>query len=186
MKISILLILLTLCLSRSGAAIVSKDTLFLSPDKTLQANIDYHSDVGAGQVYLKIRNLQTNAIQECGPILTPVHSVLWSPDSKTIVLIQHMANGCVPGVAHVSVEGWKFSTIYLPIKGPARYSVTKVVFIPNGVRLTYRVAATKLNGTITGYELTEFDVNASDFSISKAWKKEIDLDTFVSLGDLSK
>jgi hypothetical protein len=184
MKILLLLVPLICCVSLSRAGIVLKDTLFVSPDKSLQANIDYHSDTGADQVFLRIRNLQTHTVQECGPILTPVHSVIWSPDSMTIVVIQHMANGRVPGVAHLSGGVWRFSTIYLPITGPARYSVTKLVFIPKGVRLTYRVAETKLNGTITGYEVTGLDVDASDFSVSNNWTRNTDQDTFESSGQL--
>lgn len=185
MKLLSAMLFLVGCTSILTATIVSKDTVFDSPDKLLQATIHYRSDTGADQVYLRITNLQTHTVDECGPILTPVYSVQWSPDSKTIVLIQHMANGCVPGVAHLSKGTWKFSTIYLPIEGPARYSVSKLVFFHTGIRFTYRVATTKINGSITGYQVTGLDVDPSDFSISNTSTRNIDQDKFESLGQLS-
>jgi hypothetical protein len=128
---------------------------FPSPDKRQVVSFETKDDVVS---YLDIKDSKTGRVE--GSIeneLPPLYSVQWTGDSKSLVLVGHVAHGSTLMLVYPKEGTWTYSIFYPPdLEGdPAYhaifYDVKKVEVGLNSASVTYELTVQMNPVTEEGY-----------------------------------
>ncbi len=81
--------------------------VFLSPDKTKSIKLlDYDREY-----HYVITDRKTGKATVLDRFLSPIFAIAWSPDSRSIYVAEHIANGLVVEILHLSKDRWDTMTL---------------------------------------------------------------------------
>lgn len=121
---------------------------------------------------IRIRNNLTQRLYPTVPVLTPLLSLKWTGDSKTIVTIEHIAGGSSAALVHFNGKAWRRYDAG-PSGGPYNHiEVLKQEIGKDGARITF-VADERRKGTTFAYFICAFDINAETNARSNETRKEV-------------
>jgi hypothetical protein len=150
---------------------------FTSPDGRFTAQLanDDNGDLG-------IKNNQTGETYKVGA-LTPLLSLKWTGDSKTIVTVEHIAGGSEANLVHFDGSKWNQFSADPPgdTHGSRRYEVVRQQVDWKRVKFVYKVTDEKSNGEVIKFYTCSFEVNPQTNIVSNVVKREIDRSTYAAL-----
>lgn len=121
---------------------------------------------------LRIRNNLTGKVYPEVPVLTPLLSIKWTRDSKTIVTIEHLAGGSCAALVHFDGKTWRRHQADPP-GGPYNHiEVLSQEIVQDGVRIAF-AADVRRKGTTFEHFICAFDINAETNARSKETRKEV-------------
>lgn len=121
---------------------------------------------------LRIRNNLTGRFYPEVPVLTPLLSMKWTGDSKTIVTIEHIAGGSCAALVHFDGKTWRRYDAD-PSGGPYNHiEVLSQEIGENGARITF-AANVRRKGTTFAHFIIAFDINAATNAVSNEMRKEV-------------
>jgi len=115
---------------------------FPSPDRKSVVAFESKDD---GWYYLDLKNSKTGQVDSSMKIeLTPLFSVQWTRDSKTIAIVSHVAHGSTATLFHFNGGMWSSRIVWPPDLDDATYygifcSVAKAEAEEHEVKLTYKI-----------------------------------------------
>jgi len=138
------LLVCTLSLAKADKTPLNLDTaVFPSPNGKLVAKFEQRDD---GWTYFNVTDSKTGKLNSSTKIeLTPVFSLQWTRDSRSIVTVGHVAHGSAATLFHLQDGAWKYFHVfpsnfeYDPHVHRIIYDVTKVEAEEHHVNLTYRL-----------------------------------------------
>lgn len=113
----------------------------------------------SGEPTLIIKNEKLHKVEASIPVLPPVLSLKWSPDSKSLVVVQHLAGGSLASLVILDGKQWKKNDCEPPLKIQCNYSLVNFQFVDKQLRLTYKVSQERANGEIVSFNICSFDVD---------------------------
>lgn len=150
------------------------DEWVTSPDRRLSAAYSGGS--------IQIRDNVTGKVYPDAPVLTPLLSMKWTGDSKTIVTIEHIAGGSCAALIHFDGKTLRRHQADPPGGPYRRIEVLSQEIGQSGVRITF-AANVRLPGTTFAYFVIAFDINAETNTVSNETRKEVTEAEFDSLYD---
>lgn len=129
---------------------------------------------------IRIRDNVTGRVYPEVPVLTPLLSLKWTRDSKTIVTIEHIAGGSCAALVHFDGKTWRRYDAD-PSGGP--YDHIEVLSQEIGqdrARITF-AANVRRPGTIFAHFICAFDINAETNARSNETRKEVTETEFEAL-----
>lgn len=121
---------------------------------------------------LRIRNNLTGRLYPKVSVLTPLLSLKWTRDSKTIITIEHMAGGSCAALVHFDGKAWRRYDAEPP-GGPYNHiEVLSQEIGEDGARITF-AADVRRKGTTFAYFICAFDINAETNARSNETRKEV-------------
>lgn len=128
---------------------------FPSPDGKIVASFEYNDD---GWVHLDITNsISGHQLGSAKVELTPIFSLEWTSDSKSIVIVSHIAHGSTATIFHCFSGNWKDFIVFPPERKPP----------PDLYRIIYDVTKTEVreHDIIVTYDTTiQFRSDSGDFA----------------------
>ena len=103
-------------------------------------------------------------------ILPKVLNVIWSDDSKLILIVQHIARGTIGGILDQKDNQWALKQVEPPVKFRCVYSILHAKFNYPKILLTYRVS--RIDNSPACY-LCDFIYDVSDGTTSEVHLKLI-------------
>jgi hypothetical protein len=108
---------------------ISDTAVFPSPDGRRVASFQQEDN---GWYHLKVKDVATGHVDDSAEAqLTPIFSVLWTHDSKSILTIAHVAHGSSATFFHLKDGKWVDQNITFPdipgVNGPNVYRVVEEV-----------------------------------------------------------
>ena len=170
MKILRILICLSYLLSALFSAADPKRKEMASDDWITPPNGELSAAYSGGS--LKIRHKLTGRLYPTVRVLTPLLSLKWTGDSKTIVTIEHIAGGSCAALVHFDGKAWRRHDAD-PAGGPYNHIEVLNQEIGNdSVRITF-AADLRRKGTTFAYFICAFDVNPATNVRSNETRKEV-------------
>ena len=96
---------------------------------------------------------------------SPVLALKWTPNSNTIVTVEHVAGGSIAGFLHFNGSHWVHVDAPPP-ESNFRYMVTRWVLGDRSVHLVYKVENTRSGTKAYDFSTCAFDVNPETGDIS--------------------
>lgn len=160
----------------------SSDQVFIgrrlpSPDGTREARITFADD----EYSLIITGKPGTGIRESKPIDAFPLKMRWSKDSKSIILVKHLAGASEAQVIHRSGDKWVCLDAGPHLAGLHGYSLVRIADDErSNIRFTYKVCFDKPKGGRGRFALCYFAINLNTGKRSKAAISEIDFDEYQS------
>jgi hypothetical protein len=121
---------------------------------------------------IRIRNNLTGRFYPKVPVLTPLLSLKWTRDSKTIMTIEHIAGGSCAVLVHFDGKTWRR---YDPDPPGGSYNHIEVLsqeIGQSGARITF-AANVRRKGPTFAHFICAFDINADTNALSNQTRKEV-------------
>ncbi|HLB33614.1 MAG: hypothetical protein A3F67_03210 [Verrucomicrobia bacterium RIFCSPHIGHO2_12_FULL_41_10] len=146
------LLLVFACLAHANLVIDYHE--YISPDKLYVAQATHEE----GDTILGIKNRKTGEVEASFTIVPLVVHVQWAPDSKSLLIVQHISGGSVATIVHHDDNKWVHYDCDPPLKTQGYYYLVGVKFLKEVVRLTYGVYPSK-RSSLSDTKICVFDVN---------------------------
>lgn len=169
------------CISAAFAAAelvpISNGATVTSPDGRFTARL---TEEDAHGLNLAITDSRTPATERAR-IGTPLLSMRWTFDSRTIVSIEHLAGGSQLALLHFYESGWKRIEVIPPNGLEGHFEVIRQQMHRDSVTVTYKVTKEKPNGAVASAFTCSFDVDAASGRISQLRRRRINLEMYRQL-----
>ncbi len=126
---------------------------------------------------LEVKNNQT-AERRRGAAGTPLLSLQWTGDSRTIVMIEHLADGSQTALLHFNEREWQRFEIVPPGGAAGHFEVIKQDIGQASLKVTYKVTKEKANGEMSRAFTSSFNVDGATGKIYGIEQHAIDITTY--------
>ena len=155
---------------------------FVSPDKRFSVV----TKVADQEFHLVITDARTGSVSQLTNALCPIFALQWSPDSKTLLAIEHASETSVIGLTHWNGHRW----LQFEIDGPKvgdndKIHVVNWEYKDNYLATSYLVDNRADNGESLHFYKCTFRINPSNGKTSEVTKTKITREEFLSLRSAS-
>ena len=167
---------------RNPEAIPTAGKTFVSPDRRFSAQ----TAVSDNEFYLIIKDARTGSTSRLTSALCPIFTPQWSPDSKTLLAVEHASETSLIGLAHWDGRHWLQFEIDAPEGGDNdKCHVVSWEFKSDYLKTTYTVDhRNERGGSLDFYKCT-FCIDPADGKTSDVSKTAITRDEFLLLRNAS-
>jgi len=146
----------------------------LSPDNRYSLKLTFDpSDISILSGFTITDTLKGTVFQD--DVATPLYSIKWSRDSKTVVFIVHVSGGSEAAIYHLHNDKWFF---YLPEPTlGSHFAIIGQEFKNKGIELSYKVHDKHLEK----FYINTFIFNPENATRTEEDIKEIDSETYAKL-----
>jgi len=172
------LLLVAWCLSSfARGIIIPPGRVFFSPDKSKSVKLlDYDREY-----HYAITDEKTGKVSILEDRYAPVFAIAWSPDSRSIFVVAHVARGVLVQVLHLANNQWNTYTIDVPEQQSHESTVIDWSIKPTVLTLVCKVGLQKENGEFYAYYEGTFDIDPSTGKTSNLRKRHLTLEDFLKL-----
>ena len=163
-------------------AIPTAGKTYVSPDKRFSVQ----TGVADRELQLVIKDRSTGSINHLTNSLCPIFCVQWSPDSKTLLAVEHASETSLIELVHWDGHGWHPFEIDAPEEGDNdKFHVTKWEFTGDHLEATYLVDNRTDKGESVNFYRCTFRIDPRDGKTSNVAKMKITRKEFLSLRNAS-
>lgn len=150
---------------------------YVSPNKLYLAQVSIRDT----DSILIVKNQKTGAIEASMTILlTPILHLQWSPDSRSIVLVQHLARSSLASIINHQSDGWVKYDCEPKIDGDnIHFFVVGIKFLKKSLLISYGIS--KDNNVTADFQRYAYDVNCQTGMMTLTSATSITLDAFIKL-----
>ena len=177
-KLICLLILFALhSSSLAQGKVIPPGKSFRSPDKSKSVKLlDYD-----GVYHYVIKDEMTGKVCTFKDLYNPVFAMVWSADSQSIFVVEHVAKGSLVQILHLANERWTLYSIGDPEPRFHESTILDWRITPAQITLTSRITPRKANGRIYECYVGTYDVDPSTGKTSNFRKKPLKFDECLQL-----
>ena len=163
--------------SFAQGAIIPPGKSFLSPDKSKSVKLlDYD------RVYhYAITDKNTGKVCIFEDSYNPVFAIVWSADSRSIFVVEHVAKGSLVQILHLTNDHWKLYSIGDPEPRFHDSTILDWRIKPTVITIICKMMIEKGNGRVYECYVGTFDVDPSTGKTSNLRKKHLNFDDCLQL-----
>jgi hypothetical protein len=163
--------------SFAHGAVIPPGKSFLSPDKSKSVKLlDYD-----GVYHYAITDKKTGKVSVLEDLFNPVFAIVWSADSRSIFVVEHVAKGSMVQILHLVDDHWNKYSVGDPEPRFHDSTILDWIIKPTVITITSKITLEKGNGRPYECYIGTYDVDPSTGKTSNLRKKHLNLEECLQL-----